>query len=319
MQITELKQKIFCGKDLNLEDVFALSEMTDKEALYAASYEITQKCASRKYNLCCIRNARSGKCSENCKWCAQSSFHNCNIEIYELIDEDDAFRNLEYAKQKGINKFSLVTSGKRLSDKDFEKILSIYRKMNGLKQDCELCGSLGLLSKEQLRLLKEAGMQNYHCNLETAPSYFPELCTTHTFEEKIQTLRWAKEVGLQICSGGIIGMGETMKQRIELAFELKKLNVPSIPINILDPIKGTRLEAMPRLSDEDILTSIAIFRFVNPTAYLRFSGGRATLSKEMQLKALRTGLNASITGGLLTTSGAVTTEEDREMFEIFYN
>ena len=319
MQIAELKQKIFCGKELNLEECYALSETDDKEALYAASSEITRKCASRKYNLCCIRNARSGKCSENCKWCAQSSFHNCNIEIYELIDEEDAFRNLEYAKQKGINKFSLVTSGKRLSDKDFEKILSIYRKMNGMKHDCELCGSLGLLSKEQLQLLKEAGMQNYHCNLETAPSYFPALCTTHTFEEKIQTLRWAKEVGLQICSGGIIGMGETMKQRIELAFELKKLNVMSIPINILDPIKGTRLETTPKLSDEEILTSIAMFRFVNPTAYLRFSGGRATLSKEMQLKALQTGLNASITGGLLTTPGAVTTEEDREMFEIFYD
>jgi len=318
MQITELKRKVLCGEELSLEEVYALSETDDKEALYASSAEITRKCASRKYDLCCIRNARSGKCSENCKWCAQSSFHNCHIELYDLIDEEDALRNLEHAKQKGIYKFSLVTSGKRLSDKDFEKILSIYRKMNRMKQDCELCGSLGLLSKKQLQLFKDAGMQNYHCNLETAPSYFPALCTTHTFEEKVQTLRWAKEVGLQICSGGIIGMGETMKQRIELAFEFKKLNAPSIPINILDPIKGTQLEAMPELSDEEILTSIALFRFVNPAAYLRLSGGRVKLSKEMQLKALQIGLNAAITGGLLTTPNTATTEEDRGMFEMFY-
>jgi len=213
----------------------------------------------------------------------------------------------------------LVTSGKRLSDKDFEKIISIYKKMKQKKHDCELCGSLGLLSKEQLRQLKEAGMQNYHCNLETAPSHFPALCTTHTFEEKVETLRWAKEVGLQICSGGIIGMGETMKQRIELAFELRKLEAPSIPINILDPIKGTQLEAMPELSDDEILTTIALFRFVNPSAYLRLSGGKAKLSKDMQLKALQTGINASITGGLLTTPCTTTTEEERTMFKIFYN
>ena len=318
MLITELKQKVLAGEDITQEEACALALATDKEALYAAAAEITRKCASRKYNLCYIRNAKSGRCSENCKWCAQSAHHNCQIEIYELIDETDALQNLAYAKQKGINKFSLVTSGKRLSDNDMEKICSIYQKMNEKKADCELCGSLGLLSKEQLQSLKDVGMQNYHCNLETAPSYFPSLCTTHTFDEKIQVLQWAKEVGLQICSGGIIGMGETVEQRVELAFELKKLNALSIPINILDPIKGTKLEKLPRLSDEEILTTIALFRFINPTAYLRLSGGKATLSKEMQLKALETGLNASITGGLLTTPGAATTEEDREMFEQFY-
>jgi len=318
MLITELKEKVLAGKDITPEEACALGRIPDKEALYAAAAEITRKCAPRKYNLCCIRNAKSGKCSENCKWCAQSSHHDCQIEIYGLIEEEDALQNLEYAKQKGIDKFSLVTSGKRLSDKDFEKICAIYRKMDDKKQDCELCGSLGLLSKEQLRLLKDAGMQNYHCNLETAPSYFPSLCTTHSFEEKIQTLQWAKEEGLQICSGGIIGMGESIEQRVELAFELKKLNALSIPINILDPIKGTKLETIPRLSDEEILTTIALFRFVNPTAYLRLSGGKATLSKELQLKTLETGLNASITGGLLTTPGSTTTEEDRVMFEMFY-
>ena len=319
MLITELKEKVLAGGEVTQEEACMLAHVTDKEVLYAAAAGITRKRASREYNLCCIRNAKSGRCSENCKWCAQSAHHNCQIEIYELIDEEDVLQNLEYAKQKGINKFSLVTSGKRLSDNDLEKRRSIYLKMNEQKGDCELCGSLGLLSKEQLRLLKDAGMQNYHCNLETAPSYFPTLCTTHSFDEKIQTLQWAKEVGLQICSGGIIGMGESIEQRVELAFELKKLNASSIPINILDPIKGTKLEKLPKLSDEEILTTIALFRFINPTAYLRLSGGKASLSKEIQLKALETGLNASITGGLLTTPGSTTTEEDREMFERFYS
>ncbi len=318
MPITKLKNKVLQGNELTQEEACLLAQAGNKDALYEASAEITRKCASRKYNLCSIRNARSGKCSEDCKWCAQSSRHNCRIETYGLIDEEDAFLHLEHAKRKGIHKFSLVTSGKRLSDTDFEKILSIYQKMNKAKQDCELCGSLGLLSKKQLQLLREAGMQNYHCNLETSSSYFPVLCTTHTFEEKILTLQWAKEVGLQICSGGIIGMGETVEQRIELAFELKKLNVHSIPVNILDPIKGTKLEKVPRLSDEEILTSVALFRFINPSAYLRLSGGKSALSKEMQLKALQTGVNASITGGLLTTPGCATTEEDRKMFEKVY-
>ena len=318
MNITELKQKVLQGGEINFEEAVFLGNVDDKEALYAASMEITQKKASARYNLCCIRNAKTGKCFEDCKWCAQSAHHNCNINIYDLIDADDALHHLEHVKQEGIQRFSLVTSGKKLSEKDAEKAYSIYRQMSKVKGGCELCGSFGLLSKEQLLALKDAGMQNYHCNLETAPSHFHNLCTTHTFAEKVQVLQWAKEAGLSICSGGIIGMGETMQQRIELAFELRRLESPSIPINILDPIPGTQLENTSPLSDEEILTAIALFRFINPTAYLRLAGGKSKLSKEMLHKALQTGMNASITGGLLTTPGSATTEEDKEMFELFY-
>jgi len=295
-----------------------LSWTDDKEALYAAAAEITKQCASPHYNLCCIKNARSGRCTEDCKWCAQSSYHNCRIDIYGLISREEALLNLQHAKLEGIHRFSLVTSGKCLSDADFERVISIYRQMNEEKEDCELCGSLGLLTREQLKQLKEAGMQRYHCNLETAPSYFSNLCTTHTFAEKVQTLEWAKEVGLQICSGGIIGMGESMEQRIELAFEFRRLEVPSIPVNLLDPIPGTRLEGMPGLTDEEILTTIALFRFINPSSALRLAGGKSKMSRALQIRVLQIGVNASITGGLLTTPGSATTEEDREMFRQFY-
>jgi adenosylmethionine-8-amino-7-oxononanoate aminotransferase len=316
--IDELKEKVLRGEPLQPDEAIRLSRTTDKEALYNASAEITQKCAPHKYNLCSIRNAKSGKCSENCKWCSQSASHKCKIDIYQLVDETDALTNLAHAKRNGIEKFGLVTSGKRLSDSEFEKILKIYKKMDQEKEKCELCGSLGLLSKEQLKQLKEAGMKNYHCNLETAPSFFPKLCTTHTFQDKIETLQWAKEVGLQICSGGIIGMGESMEQRIELAFELQKIGSMSIPINILDPIPGTALENSAPLNEEEILTTVALFRFINPHAYLRMSGGKAKLSDALKVKMLKVGMNASITGGLLTTPGTATTEEDRELFRVFY-
>jgi adenosylmethionine-8-amino-7-oxononanoate aminotransferase len=316
--IDKLKEKVLGGFPLDKEEACLLSQTVDKESLYEASAEITRKCASRKYNLCCIQNAKSGKCSEDCKWCSQSAFHKCKIDIYGLVDEADALANLEHAKKNGIEKFSLVTSGKRLSDYEFEKILRIYKKMNEEKGNCELCASLGLLSKEQLKALKEAGLRNYHCNLETAPSFFPELCTTHTFEDKIRTLQWAREAGIHICSGGIIGMGETMEQRIELAFELNKIGSISIPINILDPIPGTTLENSLPLGDEEILTTVALFRFINPKAYLRMSGGKAKLSAELKSRMLYVGINASITGGLLTTLNTVTTEEDRALFREFY-
>jgi len=156
-------------------------------------------------------------------------------------------------------------------------------------------------------------MSTFHCNLETAPSFFKNLCTTHTSEEKMQSLLWAKEVGLEICSGGIIGMGESRQQRIELAFTLKSLEVPSIPINVLDPIKGTELEKEPLISDDEIILTVALFRFINPTAYLRFAGGKTRLSEETLTEAVRVGINAAIVGDMLTTPG-LQVDADRNRF-----
>ncbi|MFI3315767.1 MAG: biotin synthase BioB, partial [Rikenellaceae bacterium] len=218
---------------------------------------------------------------------------------------------------KGVRRFSLVTSGRTLSDSEVQKAAKIYSalsKGNSIK----LCASMGLLAKEQLELLYKSGVSRYHCNLESAPSMFSRLCTTHTIEDKLATIKAAREVGMKICSGGIIGMGESMAQRIEFALLLRKVAPDSIPLNILNPIKGTALEHTQPLSQEEILVSLAMFRIVNPEASIRFAGGRGALSPQGQITALQCGINGAIVGDLLTTIGDKDIEADRKMFEKYY-
>jgi biotin synthase len=215
-------------------------------------------------------------------------------------------------RQKGVERFSLVTSGRALSNSNVKKACSIYRAISQ-KSDIHLCASMGLLSFDALQQLKSAGVEHYHCNIETSPSLFSSLCTTHTFEEKVNTIKAAREAGLLICSGGIIGMGETMEQRIEMAIALQQLEVNSIPINILNPIEGTPLSGNQMLSDEEILTTIALFRFINPRAHIRFAGGR-NLIAHIQSKALRAGVSAALVGDYLTTIGT-NIDEDKVLFQ----
>ncbi len=286
----------------SIENIKEFIASMPRKELYELAHRTTRKYLGNRFDSCSIINAKSGNCSENCKWCSQSVFSRCNIEKYPLVSVDRAVKEGLYNSSFGIKRFSLVTSGKRVSKKEIDEICKIVK---ALKETGKIipCVSLGLIDEEDMNKLTAAGVTRYHCNMESSPSYFGKLCTTHTQEEKIKTLKAAEKAGLSLCSGGIIGMGETLDDRIELALLLRDLNVKSIPINFLNPIKGTPLQDAKPLTEDEILTTIAIFRLINPTAFLRFAGGRALISKEIQEKALYIGINSAIMGDMLTTLG----------------
>ncbi|WP_106829688.1 biotin synthase BioB [Parabacteroides pacaensis] len=306
--IEELTSLVLKGGKLDYEQAYALTQVKDKEALYEGAHRITRHFMGNKFDTCSIINAKSGNCPEDCKWCAQSGHYSTQVKLYPLLEAEECVRHAVYNRRQGINRFALVTSGKRVTEHELDNLCDTIRLIKQ-QSDIKCCASLGLLGREQLERLYASGVENYHCNMETAPSYFRSLCTTHTIEQKTATIRAAREAGFRICSGGIIGMGETMEQRLEMAFFLRENEVRSIPLNLLQPISGTPLEKTSPLSEEEFLTSVALFRYINPEAYVRFSGGRALLSKAVQQKALYIGVNAAIVGDLLTTLGSRVAED----------
>lgn len=305
--IEELKRKVFEGGQITRDEAMALTNVADKQALYGAAGEIRDRFAGRYFDTCSIVNARSGRCSENCKWCAQSAVFKTHVQEYELIDEESCVELARLNAKYKVNKFSFVTSGRSLSDKNIDRLCGYARKIKG-EMEINLCASMGLLNKEQLRKLKEAGITRYHCNLESSRRFFATLCSSHTIDEKIQTIRYAQELGMEVCSGGIIGMGETMEDRVDLALTVRELGVKSIPMNVLNPIPGTPLEGTAPLADEEVLTTVAVFRFINPDAFLRFAGGRVLIA-HIEEEAIRAGINSAILGDMLTTVGSKVMED----------
>lgn len=297
----ELEEKIYNGQAINFEEAVKLSNSDNLEEICSAANRIRKRYCGDKVDLCSIMNARAGKCSEDCKYCAQSCYYKTNIKSYPLVKVEEALKMAEENEKMGVNRFSLVTSGRGLSGKEFDDILNIFSKLNENKK-LKLCCSLGIISYEKLLKLKEVGIVKFHHNLETSREYFPKICSTHTYEDRINTIKNAKKAGLDVCSGGIIGMGETMIDRINMALELQHLNIKSIPVNILTPLKGTPMEDMKKLEDDEVIKTIAIFRFLNPKAYIRFAGGRQRL-KDYGEKGLKSGANAILTGNYLTTVG----------------
>ncbi len=286
---------------LSFDDVLTLALQDKPDELFSLANALRLKHHGKVFETCAIMNARSGKCSEDCKWCSQSAHYSTDIAEYGLVDSTQMLAYAKVFDDNNIDRFSLVTSGRALSNSDIENLAQAYKFLkDNLK--ISLCGSLGLLNEEQLQKLYNAGMRRYHCNLETAPSHFPKLCSTHTIEEKVRTINFAKKIGLEICSGGIIGMGESLEQRIEFAFKLKEIGAVSIPVNILNPIKGTPLYGIAPLKDDDVLKAFAIFRIVNPASHIRFAGGRLQI-RHIQEKALYCGVSAALVGDLLTTIG----------------
>lgn len=300
------------GYQVSEAEALELLRWPDAKSLYAAADRVRKALCGDYFDTCSIINARSGRCSEDCKWCSQSHKHHTGIDEYPLIGVEEAMKLAKRNDSAGVQRYSLVTSGRSMTDSQIDQAVEIFKE---LKKNTKLflCASMGLLTKSQLQKLYNTGVKRYHCNIETAPSHFPNLCTTHTTEEKVQTIQWAKEVGMDICSGGIIGMGESEEQRVEMACYLRTIGVSSIPLNVLMPIKGTALENQPPLSEEEIFRTASMFRLVNPKAYIRMAGGRASYWSQSDI-ALKCGINSSLVGDMLTTTGAKTIEEDMEKF-----
>lgn len=312
MTIQEIKDKVLSGGKICREEAIFLATYPDIDSLCDAADEISKRFKGREIDSCSIVNARSGRCGEDCKWCAQASRHHTGCRTYNFIDEEEVMAAARHNEREGIRRFSLVTSGRAVSDEDLGKFCDIFRRLSR-ETDLYLCASMGLLTLPQMERLKQAGVKRYHCNMETVSTYFPTLCTTHTPDEKRQTIRAAREAGLDVCSGGIIGMGESMEQRIDFAFELADLGVDSAPMNILTPVKGTPLENTPPISEEDITRTAAVWRFILPRQSIRFAGGRMRLSHASMLRLLKGGINGVLMGDMLTTvSNDIAS--DRELF-----
>ena len=294
----EIARDIVDGKRLTAADVnFFLTTPLDE--LLMGARLIRENFFGNRVDLCTIINGKSGRCSENCKYCAQAARHHTGVDVYDFLPTDEILTAALANERAGVNRFAIVTSGRALDGKNFERAIEAYSVLRG-KLKIGLCASHGILNGNQLRRLKAAGVTRYHHNLETSRRFFPQICTTHTFDDRIATIKLAQGVGLDVCSGGIIGLGETWQDRFDLAFELAALKIDSIPINVLTPIKGTPLENLPPLEPEDIMRTLAAFRYINPTANVRLAAGRKFLRDDGAC-ALQSAASAAITGNMLTT------------------
>jgi len=300
-------------KEINLLSKLPLSE------LVSIADKIRREFAGEKIELCNIMNAKSGLCSEDCKFCAQASCHNAGIQAYPLKKKEEMFQAALRAKEIGAERFDIVTSGNNLSKKELATICEAIEEIT-TKIGIKMCASLGALDKEAFKLLKKSGLSRYHHNIETSPSHFSRIVSTHNFGDRIKTIKAAKETGLEVCSGGIIGLGENLQDRIEMALCLQDLGVDSVPINVLVPIKGTSLENINAISGVEAIRTIAIFRIILKDKIIKIAAGRESLLKDFQALAFMAGANGMLIGGYLTIKGR-NPEEDfkllKEMKELW--
>ena len=283
-EIIRLANKVLDGGEITREEAGRLIRTKDEDTmlLLAMADKIRQKYNGNAVDFCAIINARSG---------------------HRLLPEDQILAAAKKAKDAGAVRFSLVTSGRNQDNpNEFEEIIDVVKKIHD-QVGIEVCCSLGLITEEQAIRLREAGITRIHCNIETSPSYFPEICTTHTMEDKEDIIQTAQKAGIRVCSGGIIGLGEDLDQRVEMAFHLKKLHIDSVPLNILNPVEGTPFYTNERLAPLEVLRTFAVFRFVLPKALIRTAGGREVNLRSLQAHALSGGLNGIMVGGYLTTGG----------------
>ena len=272
----------------------------------------SQKYLKNEVEFCSIISARTGKCSQNCKYCAQSSHYNTEIETHPLLEVETVLKVAQDSIKNGANRVAIVTSGKTPDESDFDVMLDMIKTLN--KNNIKSCASIGILNEDQAKTLSEAGLVRFHHNINTCKSYHPEICTTHTYEDRINTVNLVKKYGIELCCGVIIGMGETIEQRVEMALELAEINPESIPVNILTPIPNTPFAGyIDKIDEENVLRTLAIFKIACPNASIRLAGGKkARLSQETIEKAFKYCVDSTIVGNYLTTTG-FSPENDAEM------
>lgn len=299
---------------MNKEELLKLYDM-DLEELISKAEKVTKEHFKNEVEVCSIISARTGKCGENCKYCSQSIHNHAEIACHPLMEVEEVRQAAIKAKENGASRFCIVTSGRSEGGDDFGKILEMIKAVASI-EGIHCCASLGLLNEEQIKQIKEAGVERFNHNINTSKNFHKEICTTHDFEDRIKTVKMIEENGIEACTGVILGMGESREDRIDMALSLAELNPKTVPINVLNPIKGTPLEGYEdRITEEEVIRTICIFRLVLPNAILRYAGGRKTrLSKEMQELGLRAGINGLLAGDYLTTDG-VETKEDKKMLE----
>lgn len=309
--VEDLKKRVLGGARLSRENAMLLCSAPLPE-LCAAADEIRRFFCGNAFDICTIVNGKCGRCSENCKFCAQSAHYPTQTEQYALLETDELLRHAQYNAERGVLRYSIVTSGRALGDAEVERVCESIRAIRE-QVGIEVCVSFGLLGEKQFAKLKDAGASRVHCNLETSRSYFTTVCTTHSYDEKIETLQAARRAGLSICSGGIMGLGETMEDRVDLALTLRALGVRSVPVNFLSPIPGTPFAGNRLLDDEEKLRIVAIYRFLLPDASVRLAGGRGLIADRGE-GCFHAGANAAISGDMLTTAG-ITIETDLRMLD----
>lgn len=313
--IETYREKTITGQNIDFEDAMKLYAEGREypHRLMAAASEIREHFKGKAVVLCGIVNAKSGRCTEDCKFCAQSVHYDTDTPIYPLVTSAEMVKAAVAAKDEGVHMFGIITSGTEISTQ--HEWSEILRAISGINRSgIRACASLGMLDVERARSMKEAGLFRYHHNLETARSFFGNICTTHEYDEDIRTVEAAKAVGLSVCCGGIVGMGETMQQRLELAFTLKGLDVDCIPVNILNPRPGTPFADIPSLSPIEILLTIALFRFILPDKDIKLCGGKERNLRQLLPLGIVAGCNSLMTGNYLTTPGR-NTNFDIEMIE----
>jgi biotin synthase len=311
--ISEVLDRVLSGTNIDFGMVSELSkaEGADLWDLFAVAGKVRGHFRGDAVDICSIVNAKSGACSEDCSYCAQSVHHNTGAKVYPLISVDQMASAAESAKNNGAKRFCIVTSGRGIdSHTDLENIAEGIQRVRDI--GLSPCATLGTLAKSQLSYLKDAGLQRYHHNIETSRKYFSKICTTHSFEERLEVLNNASSLGLSACSGGILGMGESMEDRIKMAFTLRELDVDSVPINFLMPIMGTPLENVTAITPLEALHSLALFRLILPKKEIRVCAGRGTALGRLHPLIFAAGANGFMIGNYLTTSG-LDPEEDLKM------